>query len=352
MDLVRALTEQAQACAAMGSPMYADLLSRAVSALEGDDEAGVVLRRVLAGHEDAPGPSALGLRLLGSVHRMVLERRAGALAAYYPSVGGTWEPDGGWRALVDLLGERPEEVRSWLDRPPQTNEVGRASALYGGLLQLRGRAGDLPVRLVEIGSSAGLNLRADRYAYLDDAGRRFGPDDAALVIAGAWRGRPLEPWPGLRVVERVGSDVMPVDVGSTEGRLALTAYVWPDQTARLERLRAAFRVADAVPAEVRRAAAGDVVDALTTRRGTVTVLWHSVMWQYLSTEEKARVTDRLAALGAATTPDAPLAHLRAEPSRRVPGADHEFLVRLTTWPGGTEEILGATVGHGVPTTWE
>ena len=352
MDLVRALTEQAQACAAMGSPMYADLLGRMVTALAGDDDAGAALRVVLAGHEDDPGPSALGLRLLGSVHRMVLERRAGALAAYYPSVGGTWEPDGGWRALVDLLGERPGEVRSWLDRPPQTNEVGRATALYGGLLQLRARVGDLPVRLVEIGSSAGLNLRADRYAYLDDTGRRFGPDDAGLVVADAWRGRPLEPWPGLRVVERFGSDVMPVDVGSTEGRLALTAYVWPDQTVRLERLRAAFRVAEAVPADVRRAAAGDVVDALTTRSGTVTVLWHSVMWQYLSAEEKARVLDRLDALGAATSADAPLAHLRAEPSRRVAGGEHEFLVRLTTWPGGTEEILGATVGHGVPTTWE
>ncbi len=352
MDLVHALTEQTQACAAMGSPMYAELLARTVSALEGDDEAGVVLRTVLAGHEDAPGPSALGLRLLGSVHRMVLERRAGSLAAYYPSVGGTWEPDGGWRAFVALLAERPDEVRSWLDRPPQTNEVGRATALYGGLLQLRSRVGDLPVRLVEIGSSAGLNLRADRYAYLDETGRRFGPADAGLVIAGAWRGRPLEPWPGLQVLERAGSDVMPVDVGSTEGRLALTAYVWPDQTVRLERLRAAFRVAEAVPAEVRRAAAGDVVDALTTRSGTVTVLWHSVMWQYLSVEEKSRVLDRLGALGAEATADAPLAHLRAEPSRRVPGGEHEFLVRLTTWPGGTEEILGTTVGHGVPTTWE
>lgn len=332
--------------------MYADLLARAAVAIERDDDDAAVLLRVLAGHEDDPGPSALALRLLGSVHRLVLERRAGALAAYYPSVGGTWEPAGGWRAFVDLLAARPEEVRSWLDRPPQTNEVGRATALYGGLLQLRDRVGDMPVRLVEIGSSAGLNLRADHYAYVDDAGRRFGPDDAGLVIEDAWRGRALEPWPGLSVVERVGSDVMPVDVGSTEGRLALTAYVWPDQTARLQRLRAAFRVADGVPAEVRRAAAGDVVDALTTRPGTVTVLWHSVMWQYLSADEKARVLDRLDALGSATTADAPLAHLRAEPSRRAPGADHEFLVRLTTWPGGTEELLGATVGHGVPTTWE
>ena len=356
MDLVRAFSEQARACADLGSPMYADLLARCAEALSepgaGQAPGAAALRAVLAGHEDDPGPSALALRLLGSVHRLVLERRAGALATYYPSVGGTWEPDGGWRAFLDLLAERPDGVRAWLDRPPQTNEVGRATALYGGLLQLRLRVGDLPVRLVEIGSSAGLNLRADRYAYRDDAGRHFGPGDAALVIDDAWRGRALEPWPDLTVVERTGSDVMPVDLGSTQGRLALTAYVWPDQSVRLERLRAALRVADSTPAEVRRAGAAEVVTEMTLLPGTVTVLWHSVMWQYLSAAEQRRVTDRLGALGAAATADAPLAHLRAEPSRRDPGGDHEFLVRLTTWPGGHDELLGSTVGHGVPTTWE
>jgi hypothetical protein len=30
---------------------------------------------------------------------------------------------------------------------------------------------------------------------------------------------------------------------------------------------------------------------------------------------------------------------------------HEFLVRLTTWPDGEEQPIGATVGHGLPTTW-
>ena len=75
--------------------MYAWLLAR----LADDLDAGGVTGEVLAGHEDDPGPSALGLRLLGSVHRLVLERRAGDLATSYPSVGGTWEPDAGWAAL-------------------------------------------------------------------------------------------------------------------------------------------------------------------------------------------------------------------------------------------------------------
>ena len=47
-----------------------------------------------------------------------------------------------------------------------------------------------------------------------------------------------------------------------------------------------------------------------------------------------------------------LAHLRLEPQRREPGAEPEFLVRLQTWPGGQDRILGVAHPHGIPTTWE
>jgi len=117
--------------------MYAELLSRVVDDLVHGGPSVVVL----AGHEDDPGPSALGLRLLGSVHRLVLQRRAAELAVYYPSVGGTWDVDGGWPAFRRLLAEQPDAVREWLDRPPQTNEVGRAGALVGGLLHLETSCG-------------------------------------------------------------------------------------------------------------------------------------------------------------------------------------------------------------------
>ena len=347
MDLLTAFRLQREACAEHGSPMYADLLTRAVE----DLETGGVVREVLAGHEDRPGPSALALRLLGSVHRLVLERRAGALATFYPSVGGAWEPESGWAAFRELLLEQPDAVREWLDRPPQTNEVGRATALYGGLLQLS-QERPLPVRLFEIGSSAGLNLRADRFGYVDGTGTVFGDDSSPVRLEPAWRGRTLDPDPGLRVVERLGCDVRPVDPSTTEGRTLLTAYVWPDQRARLERLRGALRVADTVPAEVRRQDAASFVAGIDVAAGAVTVLWHSVMWQYLSREEQAQVDASLEQLGARATPDAPFVHLRSEPARRAREAEHEFLVRMRVWPGGQDRLLGHTEAHGVPTTWE
>uniref|UniRef100_UPI002B2788D3 DUF2332 domain-containing protein n=1 Tax=Nocardioides sp. TaxID=35761 RepID=UPI002B2788D3 len=225
MDLVESVRRQAVACESLGSPMYAALLERVALDLED----GGPSAEVLADHVDAPGPSATALRLLGSVHRLVLERRAGALATFYPSVGGTWETEGGWAAFRTLLADEPQAVREWLDRPPQTNEVGRSAALMAGLLALTTEHGDLPVRLAEIGSSAGLNLLADRFRYTSSDGRSAGPAGSPVVLEGAWTGDvPLAaPWP--RLVERLGSDVMPIDVATTEGRLGLTAYVWPDQ---------------------------------------------------------------------------------------------------------------------------
>jgi hypothetical protein len=153
------------------------------------------------------------------------------------------------------------------------------------------------------------------------------------------------------VLDRLGSDVAPVDVTTPEGRLRLTAYVWPDQVSRLERLRNAFRVAEAFPAEVREQDAASFVAGLELTEGCTTVLWHSVMWQYLPAADQRTVLQRIEELGAAAGPERRFAHLQAEPGRRSPDAEHEFLVRLRTWPG-EERLLGTMVAHGVPTTWE
>ena len=306
---------------------------------------------MLAGHEDDSGPSALGLRLLGSVHRLVLERRAGALAAYYPSVGGTWDPEDGGQAVLDLLEREPEAVREWLDRPPQTNEVGRGAALLGGLLHLDDGL-RLPLRLHEIGASGGLNLLADRFAHVDEHGQVHGGQGSPVRLDPAWRGGSLRPWPGLEVREREGCDLLPVDVRTTDGRLTLTAYVWPDQRARHERLRGALALAQQTPPTVRRAGAGDFVDGIELEDGTTTVLWHSVMWQYLPAEEQQRVDRGIAALGARGTAEAPFAHLFLEPTRREDHRHHEFLVVLTTWPHGVRRVLGVAAAHGVPVTWD
>ena len=360
MRVATALRTQAASCRALGSPMYGDILDH----LADDASAGGATWDLLAAHDDDPGPSALGLRLLGSVHRLVLSGQAPELVGFYPSAGGRWEPRAGCAAVLRYVSEHPERVQEWLDRPPQTNEVGRAAALMGGLLHLASMPGamhPLPVRLREIGASGGLNLRVDRYAYLDDRGNTFGRAGSPLVISGAWTGHPPAPGPEPVVLDRVGCDTRPVDATTPEGRLTLTAYTWPDQGGRLERLRAALDIAASVPVELRQQDAVTFARELDLQEGTVTVLWHSIVWQYLAHEEQRAVIEALERLGRTATPTRRLAKLCLEPTRRSVGTEHELLVVLRTWPHdgnhrngehGGRMVLGRAEPHGPPVTWD
>lgn len=353
VDQVAEFERQADACRELGSPMYAALLRR----MAADLGTGGPLDRVLAGHEDDPPSSALSLRLLGTVHRLVLEGRAGDLARHYPSVGGRFALDDAWPALHAVLDQQTETVAEGLDTPPQTNEVGRAAALVGGLLRLPAAA--LPVRLFELGASAGLNLRADRFGYSGATGW-WGPPDSPVVLEDAWQGVPTPVDRRLVVVERTGCDPAPIDPATEQGRTLLAAYVWPDQQARLHRLRGALEVAARVPATVRRQRAADLMAALQVRPGHCTVLWHSVMWQYVDPAEQAVVREHIERLGGQADADAPFVHLWLEPERRSPDADHEFLVRAQQWPGapagsgdaGSATVLGTSGAHGPQVTWE
>lgn len=342
MDPIEAFRHQAHACAELGSPMYAVLLE----VLADDWAAGGPVREVLAGHEDDPGPSGLGVRLLGSIHRLVLAGRAPDLARYFPTAGGAFDATEAPAALLRLLASDPDSVREWLDRAPQTNEVGRSATLYGGLLHL---PGSLPVRLFEIGASGGLNLRADHYAYVTGDGV-LGDATSGVRLDPAWAHGP-ETRP-VQIVERVGCDLAPIDAAHEDGRIALTAYVWPDQTARHQRLAAALDLAARTPVDLRAEGAAEFVRGIELQPGTVTVLWHSVMFQYLPRDDQQAVLDRVETLGAQATGQAPFAHLAFEPIRRGPDADHEFLIRLETWPGGEDRIIGSAPPHGLPVTWE
>ena len=139
---------QAGWCASLGSPLYAHLLTQAAD----DIEAGGPVRRVL-GDREAHQRSALGLRLMGSVHRLVLEGQAPDLAATYPSAGGKADPEAAWEAFLGLVEERSDDVEAGIDRRVQTNEVGRSTALVGGFLEVA-RATGLPLRVLEVGASA------------------------------------------------------------------------------------------------------------------------------------------------------------------------------------------------------
>jgi hypothetical protein len=357
--LAERLRVQAGHCATYGSPLYEDLLLRAAA----DAVAGGPMWRLYEGRDAAPADSA-PLALMGAVHRLVLSGRAPDLARWFPSAAiaagvddraSPTDPDETWRAFVAVVDGQRDEVVELMDRPIQTNEVGRSAALVGGFCEVA-RLG-LPLRLAEIGASAGLNLRWDRYRYED----AFGPPGSPVRFASVFSQDGVRPGldVAVDVVERLGCDRAPVDPTTEDGRLTLMSFVWADQAERFARLRGALEVAREVPATVERADALEWLERRLTNRapGTATVVFHSVVTLYFSAEDRAGLAAMLAEAGADATPDEPLAWLSFEhPDTGEPLATGwsrigKPEVRLTVWPGGQERLLATAAAHGPPVRW-
>jgi hypothetical protein len=227
-------------------------------------------------------------------------------------------------------------------RPCRTNEVGRCAALAFGFLEVASRHGH-PLRLLEVGASAGLSLRFERFRY-GGGGASFGPAASPVDLSGLWLEAPPHLPAEVRVVERAGCDLHPVDPASPEGRLTLESSLWADQVERLSRLRGAFEIAARVPATVERASVEDwLPPRLAGARGDVTtVVFHSIVDEYLPASVRRAFHDALSRAGAGATRAAPLAWLRLEPTPATRG----YAVTLTTWPGGEERVVATSGAHG------
>jgi hypothetical protein len=289
----------------LGSPMYVALLHRMAE----DVRAGGPCFTAMEPHaERARG--LVPLLLLAAMHRMVLEGELPDAARYYPSVGGRFDLDGLWPHF--LTGVQRAEMPVCV----QTNEVGRSRALLPGFVEVARQTG-LPLRLLEIGSSAGLNLRWDRFPFLNV------PDF-------------------MQVVERRGCDLNPIDPAREESKPAMLCFVWPDQTERLRQLLDALEIAKRVPAQV------DQSDAIPwleqhlaePRKGVATVVFHSVVMPYLSEEGREKVRRTIEAAGARASAEAPLAWLSMEPAAEGPD------IHLTLWPGGERRLIAQASFHG------
>ncbi|MGH8984458.1 MAG: DUF2332 domain-containing protein [Acidimicrobiia bacterium] len=340
--LANLLRVHASYCRSNGSPFYAELMEH----MADDAAAGGPVAALAAPDVRAP-ESSYRLRILAGVHRLVLEGAAPDLARHYPSTGGDGDAAAAWPSVRTLLDDQHPVVLDALTRPPQTNEVGRSTALVGGFLLMAGET-KLPLRLLELGSSAGLNLRVALYRYEQD-GSGFGDPASPVRFADRWRGgRPPFDAP-CRIAERRGCDRDPIDATTEDGRLRLLSYVWPGQTDRFTLLAAALEIArdDPVPIDAALIPAWLETQLDEPAPGRATVVFHSIVWSYLTAEERAAATETLRSAGGRARRDAPLAWLRLE---SVPDLSSTTLT-LTTWPGGEERLLARAGFHVGPIDW-
>lgn len=341
--LVAAFDKQAHWCDELGSPFTAGLLRF----LAADLARCGALRELLPAWPGDPVRDALALRVGAALHALVLTGSDERLAAGYPPHAAGFDAEVVGPVVESALRREPDHLRRWLHSAPQTNEVRRSAALIGGFSEIARRTG-LPLALYEIGASAGLNLLWDRFHYTL-GGQQWGPADSPVRLDAEWRGNAPALLQHIAVASRAGCDVAPIDAGDPQGALRLAAFVWPDQRERLDRLQRAIEMARASKLKVDALDAGEWLEHKLARLqpGVASVVYHSLVWQYLPDATRKRIRAHLDALGARATPQSPLAWLRLEPLRD----DAASWLRLTAWPGGREKRLARAHPHVAWVEW-
>ncbi|WP_300375829.1 DUF2332 domain-containing protein [Henriciella sp.] len=335
--------EQADWCRTLGSPLTADLCL----AFADDFEAGGIIASLTSDWPTNPRKDALALRLAGALHYAVLSGKAPELGREYPAQRADWSSARIWPHARAWLAANDGWVRQFIQSPPQTNETRRCIALLPGFLELAA-CHDMPMHLLELGASAGLNQNWDRYGYETQSWSRAGSSD--VVIRTDWQtdvpGH-LDASPA--VASRAACDLSPFDLSDPKQALRLKCYTWADQAERLERLDAAMRLAQETGIKVEKADALEWLGQKLEQRPQqgLTVIYHSVFLIYPPREVIGSIMSMIADAGASATEAAPIAWLCYE-SEALFGGDRQspkMLTRLQTWPGGEARILNSSNGH-------
>jgi hypothetical protein len=333
--------------------------------------------QVLSLLDGAPLVQRRPLLLLAAVHFLLLSGAEDPLAAYYDTVaevrGVPYEPPAGDVATAFTAfcrAHRRELEHLVVTRKTQTNEVGRCSALLPGLCEIASRYDwEVPLALLDLGTSAGLNLLFDDYSYTYRSA-----SDGGLLTAGATGSAvsiecssrdDLRSLPELRmptVSERVGLDLSPLDPFSDDAALWLLACQWPDNPARFGRLRSALanvRASDDPPRLERGDMVKDLSRVATTIGGTTPlVVFHSWVAAYLDEDQQRTLAAEIQALGGAR----PVHHLYCEspfetpglptPPSPVPREGPDLATTLVhIGPEGEPERLADTHPHGYWIRW-
>jgi hypothetical protein len=246
--------------------------------------------------------------LLAAVHFLLLQGASEPLADHYDSVW-SWRhqpmPAPAHGVVEDFhtfcLDHQSELLDLVLHRNTQTNEVGRCTALLPGLAVVAAAYPEgQPFSLLDLGTSAGLNLLFDRYGY------QYRQQDGEVTISAGLAASPVQldcvvrsdlaALPSLAtplVAQRAGLDLSPINPRSDDEALWLLACLWPDQLPRFNRLKGALEVSRSMP-DRSVLHQGDLVNDLERVVDTLPsdqplVVFHSWAAAYLTEQRQAEL---------------------------------------------------------------
>jgi hypothetical protein len=299
--------------------------------------------------ETPPGQPAPNL-LLGAVHYLLLKGVSDSLVAFYPSLTSSPDPGDASSAFHRFCLEYARDIRELLlTRRVQTNEVARSACLLPMFELVARQASGIPLSLIEIGASAGLNLLWNHYGYDYGNGRRYGVPDSLLQIPCALKGDILPPLPASlpEIAFRVGLDLHPVDTGDDDAVLWLRALIWPEHHERVEHLQQALEIVRTHQPAV---LAGDALNLLPEAvaevpPATTLCIFHSLTLYQFTTKQR----ERLSSLLLEFSRQRPIFRIAFE---KIRGVDPPRLCLVSYVQGKeTTQVLAVCSAHGRWLEW-
>jgi hypothetical protein len=235
---------------AYAGPLYASLSNQIAC----DEELLAVARHA----RRPPVPNVF----FAAVHFLLLEPVRHDLSSFYASLSASPRPPADAHpAFREFVLSNASRLIALLEtRITQTNEVGRCSFLLPSFAFVQRLAAGRPLALVDVGCSAGLHLRWDRYRY-DYGVVQLGDPGAAVTIKCALEGSVMPPIPLAfpTCTFRSGIDLSPIDLRDPIERRWFDALIWPEHASRRQLAAAAI---DGLLSDPPRIVAGDAVDKL------------------------------------------------------------------------------------------
>ncbi|MBU8567037.1 DUF2332 domain-containing protein [Virgibacillus pantothenticus] len=175
--------------------------------------------------------------LFGAVHYLLLKGTSHRLREYYPSI--VQEPKDIKASFIpfqDFCLHHKAEIQTLLEsKLVQTNEIRRCAYLYPSFCYMYNIT-KKPLALIEIGTSAGLQLLWDTYSYsYINNGTVYGNSQSSVHISSEIKGMgsPLLYADSPPVTWKVGIDLHVSDVNDPADVQWLEALIWPEHQERL-----------------------------------------------------------------------------------------------------------------------
>ena len=316
-----------------------------------------LLNLAAEGRRDQPLPNLF----FAAVHLLLLSGIRDELAKFYPTVTGrscsTDDPVPHFRRFCL---EHSQEIKEIIaNRRVQTNVVERCGLLLPAFGLVTQQAPRMPLHLVEIGCSAGLNLLWDKYCYNYGTGRIYGDTASRVGIDVEVSGVLPPPLPDQipQISSRIGIDLEPIDINDDDSTLWLRALVWPEDNVRLQRMNSAISIARACPPAIRK---GHALELLPTEladapKHVVPVVYHTHTVSQFSSEERQLLGDLIADAGRERDLYWISSEYRASPRQWLTSEKESVrpILKLVSFEGGVrrERILARCHHHGRWIEW-